>query len=931
MVKCDICKLDVTGNIYKHKRNKHKWDRGGTKLIKPEDKMKIETIENEVTFNTYSILYLKRLANFAQTLNLVTTIYGPDAPQPELIITRVKSQNETNVPQLVDQLYSEISARADNTDNGAVYANALLNKNIFVPPTTKGDEKYREMRSNLPIFQRRREIINLIHQNQVVVISSETGSGKTTQIPQYILEDCEQRREKCKIICTEPRRLAATSIATRIAKERGDIIGRSVGYQIRLDSRIGFNTNLIFTTSGFLLGILAGCEETGVFKNTTHLILDEVHEREMVTDFLLIVIREAMQANPNLKVVLMSATLNSEKFSEYFNGCAIIDVPGRIFDVQIIHLNEVLFKTGYKTSEMINYMEKNPVSQILRVEDADMLNIYRNMCDRQLDSFLIRQDDESIEEIFSLIENEYMPVNYVHRTKQRTALGIAAENGLLGVLTKLLAFGESPIFSDPYGKSAFDYAKQHGQEVCCELFACYQRVATTTTWKNYTEIAKAYRETQGTRNVIDHDLVFHVINHIHENTPKDGAILVFVPGYDDICEQKEKIESEHGLQDLAYKLFVLHSQVNDDKNDEQERIFDKMENGIRKIILSTNIAESALTIDDVIHVIDTGKAKLLNHDSETRSSRLELKPISQACAKQRSGRAGRIRNGYCYRLYSLEQYEMMQKYKLPEIVRVPLTQLCLHAKILAAADTSIGTFLSKALEPPPPENVRQSVELLKEINALDASESITDLGIHLARMPIDCQIAKMVLYAIVLRCLDPIVIIASALSVRDLFLLPLDNAREAIEKINETKNRFTGDERSDHKMFLNIIENWSKLLREHQRQFCCENLISQGNMLKAEGIRRLIFNQLFKSGLISQTMRQINENSSNWLFKRVLWPACTPITSESDLNNAELVVFEQKIQRRNGHFILKNICVLLRETKALLPKLEEILFQFARN
>ncbi|XP_031634341.1 3'-5' RNA helicase YTHDC2-like isoform X2 [Contarinia nasturtii] len=316
-------------------------------------------------------------------------------------------------------------------------------------------------------------------------------------------------------------------------------------------------------------------------------------------------------------------------------------------------------------------------STLIICQNQDMPRSYRLMCDSRLDSYILRKDCESFENVFSLIEGDYMPANYVHRTKQRTVLGIAAENGSLNMMLKLLAFGESATFKDPFGKSAIDYAKENKQEECCEgceLLMCYERVTSTTTWKNYVEIGRAYRSTQGTQNIIDHNLLFHVIDHIHENTSKNGAILVFLPSYDDICEQHEKLVSVHGLQDWGYKIFALHSELNDENNEGHAHVFDRMENGVRKIILSTNIAETALTIDDVVYVIDAGKAKSLFYDAETKSTILELKSISQACAKQRSGRAGRVQNGFCYRLYSLEQYKMMHKYKPAEIVRVPIAK-----------------------------------------------------------------------------------------------------------------------------------------------------------------------------------------------------------------------------------------------------------------
>lgn len=185
------------------------------------------------------------------------------------------------------------------------------------------------------------------------------------------MEDCSLNDNDCRIICTQPRRIAATSISARISRERNDCLGRSVGYQIRLDSRINPNTNLIITTSGFLLRCLTGSKTEELFKNITHLILDEVHEREKVTDFLLIAIKDAIVSNPKLKVILMSATLDSDLFSKYFNDCPVINVPGRSYDVDIMYLGDILMMTDYKTAKMKVYMTENRGPKALCEDDSE--------------------------------------------------------------------------------------------------------------------------------------------------------------------------------------------------------------------------------------------------------------------------------------------------------------------------------------------------------------------------------------------------------------------------------------------------------------------------------------------------------------------------------------------------------------------------------
>ncbi|XP_031621966.1 3'-5' RNA helicase YTHDC2-like [Contarinia nasturtii] len=498
-----------------------------------------------------------------------------------------------------------------------------------------------QTKSELPIHKYKKEILDAIDASQVIIISNETGSGKSTQVPQFIIEDGCEKNKKTRIICTQPRRIAATSIAKRISEERNEHIGGTVGYQIRFDRCVNKTTNLTLTSSGFLLRCLTTSKPENLYQNITHLILDEVHEREQTTDFLFILAKEAIKWHPNLKIILMSATMDCKKFDDYFGGCPIINVPGRLFDVDILYLNDIIVNTEFENNAM----------------DA-------------------------------LISNQ-------------------------------------------------------------------------------------------------NELLLNVIKRIHTKEPTHQSILVFLPGYDDIMAQKRQIETKSEMEN--YQIFILHS-----GNLDQSRVFNPMSNGIRKIILSTNIAETSVTIEDVVHVIDAGKAKEKQYDPLTESSGLILKSISKACAKQRAGCAGRTQNGYAYRLYSLQQYEEMEEYTLPEIQRIPLTEICLKTKILAPY-ISIENFLNKGLEPPPRENIRQSIELLKKIDALDTDERLTYLGNHLINMPVDSQLGKMILYSIALQCIDPVVTIVSGISHQDPFVLSFDQTNqqeEATETTDEIRKEF---------------------------------------------------------------------------------------------------------------------------------------------
>lgn len=249
------------------------------------------------------------------------------------------------------------------------------------------------------------------------------------------------------------------------------------------------------------------------------------------------------------------------------------------------------------------------------------------------------------------------------------------------------------------------------------------------------------------------------------------------------------------------------------------------------------------------------------YDLGSESSCLTTTTISKACATQRTGRAGRVQNGFCYRLYSLDQFEAMNEYAPPEICRVSLAEVCLKVKMLAS-NVTIEEFLLKAIQSPSKEQIACAINLLKNINALDSHENMTDLGNHLAHMPIDCLLGKAILYALLLRCLDPVLTIVSALSLRDPFLLPIARNSDCVDKM---KKEFSENSLSDHKMLYNTYTAWYS--HTNQAKFCADNSISNSNMTMIKGVKTVLMRHLKKMGYItekSESAQNYNNNALNW-------------------------------------------------------------------
>ncbi|XLU97179.1 hypothetical protein S245_011519, partial [Arachis hypogaea] len=247
----------------------------------------------------------------------------------------------------------DLDENADSFVDGSVMEKVLQKRSLRMRNMQRAwqespeGKRMLEFRKSLPAFKEKEGLLQAIARNQVIVISGETGCGKTTQIPQYVLEsEIESGRGAfCSIICTQPRRISAMAVSERVSSERGEPLGETVGFKVRLEGMKGKNTHLLFCTSGILLRrLLSDRNLNGI----THVFVDEIHERGMNEDFLLIVLKDLLPRRPDLRLVLMSATLNAELFSNYFGSAPTFHIPGFTYPVRAHFLEDVLEMTGYK-------------------------------------------------------------------------------------------------------------------------------------------------------------------------------------------------------------------------------------------------------------------------------------------------------------------------------------------------------------------------------------------------------------------------------------------------------------------------------------------------------------------------------------------------------------------------------------------------------
>uniref|UniRef100_A0AAX7U5T9 RNA helicase n=1 Tax=Astatotilapia calliptera TaxID=8154 RepID=A0AAX7U5T9_ASTCA len=613
----------------------------------------------------------------------------------------------------------------------------------------KSDGKYKEMLVRVFSGIKSRFkflLVTLINSNRVLVVSGETGCGKTTQVTQFILDDYINRGmgSMCRVVCTQPRRISAISVAERVAAERAESVGNgnSCGYQIRLQSRLPRRQgSILYCTTGIILQWL---RSDPLLSSISHLVLDEIHERNLQSDVLLIIVKDLLNLRDDLKIILMSATLNAEKFSQYFDNCPMIHIPGLTFPVEEFLLEDIIEMTRYR-----------PQNQDRRPSWKRGFWQGRN----------------------SRPEKEEKEAEYK------------------------------------------------------ESWPCYAR----TLQGRYSDTTIEALEILDRDEKIDLDLILALIRYIVLNG-EEGAILVFLPGWDNISTLNDLL--------MAQQMFRSGMQTETHIQD----VFKRPPPGVRKIVIATNIAETSITIDDVVYVIDGGKIKETNFDTSNNISTMMAEWVSLANAKQRKGRAGRLCPGKCYHLYNGLRASLLDAYQLPEIMRTPLEELCLQIKILKLG--SIGRFLEKALDRPTEKAVSLAIKNLTELNALDQRENLTALGFHLAHLPVEPHIGKLILFGALLGCLDPVLTIAASLSFKDPFFIPLGKEKMA----DMRRKALSRNSKSDHLTIVNAFQGWEDAKQRggrYEREYCWDNFLSANTLQMLQNMKGQFAEHLMHAGFVS--------------------------------------------------------------------------------
>lgn len=548
-----------------------------------------------------------------------------------------------------------------------------------------------QTRRDLPVHKQRQEFLDKYHSTQILVFVGETGSGKTTQIPQYVVYDELPQLNRKQVACTQPRRVAATSVAQRVADEMDVTLGEEVGYNVRFDDMSGPKTILKYMTDGMLLREAMHDHDMSRY---SCIILDEAHERTLATDILMALLKQIAARRPDLKIIVMSATLDAQKFQKYFFDAPLLAVPGRTHPVEIFYTPEP--------------------------------------------------------------ERDYVEAAI------RTVLQI------------------------------------HASEA-------------------------------------------------------EGDILLFLTGEDEIEDACRKIslEAEELIREVDAGPMSVYPLYGTLPPHQQQKIFDKAPPPLRKggrpgrkCVIATNIAETSLTIDGIVYVVDPGFSKQKIYNPRIRVESLLVSPISKASAQQRAGRAGRTKPGKCFRLYTEKAFkkELIEQ-TYPEILRSNLANTVLELKKLGVEDLVHFDLM----DPPAPETMMRALEELNYLACLDDDGELTTLGSLASEFPLDPSLAVMLISSPEFYCSNEVLSITSLLSVPQIFVRPANNRKRA----DEMKSHFSHPD-GDHLTMLNAYHAYKGQAASDPtsaKQWCHEHFLSFRHLSSADSVRTQLKRIMETNGL----------------------------------------------------------------------------------
>ena len=590
----------------------------------------------------------------------------------------------------------------DELDEGRTAPQHTINP-LNQQPYSSNFYRLLAQRKQLPMWAFKDQLVEYVGKYPITLLIGETGSGKSTQLPQFLFS----LEPKGRIVCTQPRRVAAMSVAMRVADEMDVRCGEQVGYSVRFEERKSESTKIIYMTDGILLRDLAADRDLAT---TSVVVVDEAHERTINSDLILALLKDLSRRRTDFRLVVMSATLDAQRFSEYFKNAPVIRVPGRVFPVSVFY-------------------SQAPV--------ADYLDAAVNYA------------------------------IYIHKTEPA--------GDILVFLT---------------GENQIERACHRFEEALRRLLSSEQ--------------------------------------------PGGGG------GGDATAAAENERDSTGGGERRGgvprAKVLPLHGTL---PMEEQRRVFLPADRGQRKVIFATNIAETSLTIDGIVYVVDCGWAKQKLYHPDNRTDCLLPVMTSRAEADQRKGRAGRTRPGKCFRLYCEKNFPSLPAQCYAEIMRTNLTDTVLQ--MLSLGISNVVGF--DYLDAPAPAAIADALTQLCCLGAISEDVSLTPFGQLMSKFPLDACTARMLIRAPQHGCSAEIAVIAALLQGPNVFYRPSRSAAEA----DAAKERFSLPQDGDHITLFRVY--WEYVTHHCSAQFCNDNYLNFRSLQQAEKVHKQLVTMMERHNL----------------------------------------------------------------------------------
>ncbi|XP_030560376.1 benign gonial cell neoplasm protein isoform X2 [Drosophila novamexicana] len=826
------------------------------------------------------------LINSAHTLGLrsqITLINGQECvkvfkPKCKHFIEEPKSLT-LSPPTIIDMLTHLARTKAvgkDELPNCADYFGghwSVKIPSLHIPltaltqPTVRlKTEKRSKLLRNGSLYSQHDDILGSIYGHRVTMFDGNLCLDKSILVPLLILEDSESKNINIKVICIEKDNILATYNCERFAECLAENIGETVGIQVPQHNIISSATQVVYTTAKAFMRSLFN-KNSKKFSQISHFVINDVHLHDPYTDILLYELKQALNMDRNLRIILLSQECDSMRFVNFFGeGTKFCMEPLSQISPNICYLEDI------RRLIALTDIQKGP--EIYKKQRQVFRN--KNQRNEQIDKCLQAYEeigsDVAIRPFLYSINYESVPVNYQHSVTGKTAILIASQLGKANHLRLLLFMGANPYISDAQHENAITVAALNGNAECIDILENFE--------------LHGYVVKDAKPEFVDFDLIIDLMYLICTKSDfSPGNILIVLPTFYHIVKLNYMLLGHLLTGNLPeFSIFLLHENM--DKEYLCSLVKSRKEN--KKVVLTTDIIESLPLPVSFQYLIDTACQKRTLYDGISISSEDRYEWVAKDCLLRRQSilDAEAVSEKHCFRLISKDAFQMLSGTSKPLLQTMHLDKICLTVKLLSP-NTIISEYLSLTISPPPLINVHQTVQFLKKIDVLDESEDVTWLGCRLIDIPVPCQLGRTLIFGILLQCLDPILTVVSSLITSDPLSIPSNEEIDCMwdgftiyiqNRIKNERARLAEDQFSDHLIFVRLFQEWQSRFKNDKQplyltddyEFMLNGLMEQLNLTRIRLVSALrAANLIHSQGQLS--IQNLNTKSGSWpLIKAAL-------------------------------------------------------------